>query len=77
MIYSSFLKELSEDELSLLFLIGDNAYRPHNIDVSFDLLKFLKVQNVLIELELIKRQIDSEHKEMVTLLQKKLAENNK
>lgn len=75
MIYDSFLKELSEDELSLIFLIAENAYVPLSIEPSYNLLKYLKKDNLLMELELIKRQIHANHKEMVTGLQKKISEN--
>jgi len=75
MIYNSFLKELSEEELSLIFLIGENAYAPLGMEVSYNLLKYLKRDNVLMELEFIKRQIHADHKEMVTGLQKKVSEN--
>ena len=75
MIYDHTLRSLSEDELALIFLIGENTFSSLGMEVNYNFLKFLRRDVVLFELEKIKRQIADAHKDMVTHLQKKIAEN--
>lgn len=74
MIYQSTLNTLTEDELSLLFLISNNFLAPFNIDTNMHFIKMLRVNVVLKMLDVLKPQAKEENQVIFDSLKKKLCE---
>lgn len=74
MIYGQTLKTLSEEELSILFLICEKFFEPIHIPVKYDFLKMLRVDVVSRMLDVLQRQAVPEKQDVFSTLKKKLTE---
>jgi len=74
MIYGQTLRSLSEDEISILFLICDNLLSPCNVDVSFNYLKMLRLDVTCKIIDVLETQALEEKKEIFRSLKNKLTQ---
>lgn len=74
MIYQSTIDNLSEDELSILFLICQKFFDPINLEAKINYVKMLRVNIILSIIDILKAQALEEKKEIFDSLKKKLTE---
>jgi len=74
MIYEQTLRSLSEEELSILFLICDKMLEPLSIRAKFQYLKMLRLNVVGKIIDVLQAQALEEKKEIFNSLKKKLSE---
>ena len=73
MILSETLNKLSEEELSLLYFIGNEIFLPLGINVNNDLLKGLKVHMVIPLIENFKNNALEDKKIIFDSLKEKIS----
>jgi len=74
MIYNSTINTLSEEELSILFLISDKFLSPLNIDTTIHFVKMLKIDVVCLIIDVLKPQAQEQFQNIFDSLKKKLTE---
>lgn len=74
MIYQSTINNLTEEELSILFLISNNFLVHFNIETNVHFVKMLRVDVVVKMIDVLKNQAKEECKEIFDSLKKKLCE---
>lgn len=74
MIYGQTLRSLSEDEISILFLICDKLLSPCNVDLSFNYLKMLRLDVTCKIIDVLETQALEEKKEIFRSLKNKLTQ---
>lgn len=74
MIYQSTINTLTEEELSILFLISNNFLVHFNIETNVHFVKMLRVDVVVRMIDVLKNQAKEECKEIFDSLKKKLCE---
>ena len=74
MIYKSTIDILTEEELSLLFLISDKFLTPLNIESNIHFVKMLKIDVVCRILDILKPQAQEQFYNIFDSLKKKLTE---
>lgn len=72
MIYEQTLRTLTEDELSILFLIVDKFLSPLGVSPAFNYLKMLKLDTTNKIIDILQSQALPEKKETFTTLKNKL-----
>jgi len=72
MIYQATLKELNDEELSILFLIFDKFFRPINIEAKIDYIKMLRLNVICSMIDVLKGQALEEYKNVFESLKNKL-----
>lgn len=72
MIYSQTLKSLTEDEISILFLICDKFLEPLNISPSYNYLKMLNVNVTCRIIDILEAQAKEENKILFQSLKNKI-----
>lgn len=74
MIYNSTIASLTEEELSILFLICDKFLAPLNIETKIDFVRMLRVNVICNILDVLKPQSLEQFHEVFDSLKKKLTE---
>jgi len=74
MIFNSTIASLTEDELSILFLICDKFLAPLNIETKIDFIKMLKINVICNIIDILKPQAQEQYHEIFDSLKKKLTE---
>lgn len=74
MIYQSTIDTLTEEELSILYLISNNFLVQFNIETNIHFIKMLRVDVVSKMLDVLKNQALPECQEIFESLKKKLSE---
>ena len=74
MIYQSTLDTLTEDEISILYLISNNFLAQLDIETNHHFIKMLRVDVVLKMLDVLKHQAKEECQEIFDSLKKKLCQ---
>jgi len=74
MIYQSTINNLTEEELSILFLICNKFLKPLNLDVNINFVKMLRLDVVSKVIDVLKPQALEESRPIFDSLQKKLFE---
>jgi len=73
MILSHTLKNLTEEEISLLFLIGDILFSPLGIDFKFNYIKMFRVNIILPIIDTLKSQALEEKYNIFDSLKEKIS----
>lgn len=74
MIYQSTIDTLTEDELSLLYLISNNFLVHFNIETNLHFIRMLRINVILKMLDVLKPQAKEENQPIFDSLKKKLSE---
>jgi hypothetical protein len=74
MIYQSTLDTLTEDEMSILYLICNNFLARLDIEMNYTFIRMLRVDVVLKMIDVLKLQAKEECREIFDSLKKKLCE---
>lgn len=74
MIFEQTLKTLTEEELSILFLICEKIFEPIGISAKFDYVKMLRLDITLKIIDVLQSQALEEKKEIFSSLKKKLTD---
>lgn len=74
MIYRSTINNLTEEELSILFLIADKFLSPLNVDTTINFVKMLRVDIVCKIIDVLKSQAQEQYQNIFDTLKKKLTE---
>lgn len=77
MFYNYFLKELTEDQIAILFVIANHALAPFKMEPTYSTLKFLRPDVVLQHIDFLKTHSEQQNWHIFDDLKTKIIEYNK